>query len=103
MNELSMTGEDTSSFFPKEVAYDIVAHSAGCWVTSVLLRAVHRGVVHAPRRVLLMEVPSLVPTFARIHLQGQGSLNQSLPAPYTLSNASFPWLWRPAGHLAHTL
>merc|ERR1712190_430505 len=79
--------------------YDVVAHSAGGWSTSVLLRAVRRGVIHAPRRVLFMEVPCTVPMFARIYMQGQGGGAQHLPAPYSLDGAKFPWLWRALGYL----
>jgi len=86
-----------------ETAYDILSHSGGGWWTSVVLRAVRRGALHAPRRVLIMQSPVVVPAFLRIILQGQGDSRDSLPCPYRFDGSLKGWLSRVLGWYVHLL
>eukprot|EP00929_Paragymnodinium_shiwhaense_P033714 TRINITY_DN18465_c0_g1_i1.p1 TRINITY_DN18465_c0_g1~~TRINITY_DN18465_c0_g1_i1.p1 ORF type:complete len:579 (+),score=84.53 TRINITY_DN18465_c0_g1_i1:81-1739(+) len=87
-----------------QVPYDIVGHSGGGWWTSVLLRAVRRGQLHAPRRVLVMQSPVVAPGFLRILLLGAGDIRDTLPCPYipTTGWSSRVVNWT-AGYVIHAL
>jgi len=83
--------------------YDVVSHSGGGWWTSVLLRAAARGQLEAPRRVVMMQSPCVVPAFLGIYLQGQGHYLERFPVPYVDRGGMKGALCRFAGLLVFAL
>lgn len=89
--------EVVRSTLGSKCVYDVVGHSAGGWFTNVLLRAVRRGALHAPRRVVIMESPCVVPAFLRCYLMCVTDVRDSVTVPYTPDRKATAWLSRIGG------
>lgn len=83
--------------------YDVVGHSGGGWWSSVLMRAVRRRQLPAPRRLLIMQSPCFAPSFLRIMLLGQTDVRDAIPTPYIGGTWTQRVFFRLLGLCAHTV